>query len=75
MDVLVGEIVGLSACFQSVMEASYAMLRSFFIRIPRHPEENRWLLIYSRYHAYTQYDCVFDYPVSLPVRIFSWNTV
>ena len=35
-----------------------SLIRSSFIRIPRHPEENRWLPIYSICHAYIQYVCL-----------------
>ena len=49
-----------------------SIIRSSFIRIPRHPEENRWLPIYSSCSAYTV--CVFDYPVPSPIRNFSWKT-
>ena len=31
-----------------------SLIRSSFIRIPRHPDENRWLPIYSICHAYIQ---------------------
>ena len=34
-----------------------SLIRSFFIRIPRHLEENRLLPIYSLCHAYIQYVC------------------
>ena len=34
-----------------------SLIRSSFIRIPRHPVENRWLPIYSICHAYIQYVC------------------
>ena len=46
-----------------------SLIRSSFIRIPRHPEENRWLPIYSICHAYIQYVCS-DYPVPSPIRMF-----
>ena len=32
-----------------------SLIRSSFIRIPRHPEENRWLPIYGICHAHIQY--------------------
>ena len=34
-----------------------SLIRSSFIRIPRHPEENHWLPINSICHAYMQYVC------------------
>ena len=34
-----------------------SLIRSSFIRIPRHPEENSWLQMYSICHAYIQYVC------------------
>ena len=51
-----------------------SLIRSSFIRIPRHPEEIRCLTpIYNTCHAYVSV-CVFDYPVPSPNRIFSWKT-
>ena len=38
-----------------ITRAWTSLIRSSFIRIPRHPEENRWLPIYSICHAYIQY--------------------
>ena len=34
-----------------------SLIRSSFIRIPRHPDENHWLPICSIYHACIQYVC------------------
>ena len=39
------------------MYSQTSFIRSSFMWIPRHPEENRWLLIYSIRHAYIQYVC------------------
>ena len=49
-----------------------SLIRSSFIRIPRHPEENCWSPIYS--NAMHTHTCVFDYPVPSPIRIFLWKT-
>ena len=34
-----------------------SLIRSAFIRIPRHPVENRWSPIYTICHAHIQYVC------------------
>ena len=49
-----------------------SLIQSSFIRIPRHPEENRWLPIYNICHANIQL-CVFDYLVLSGIRIFLWK--
>ena len=43
------------------------------IRIPRHPEDNRWLLTYIMSCIHTVHVCVFDYPIPSPIRIFVEN--
>ena len=59
-------------CCHQLSYSQTSLFRSSFIRIPRHPKENRWLPIYSMSCIHTV--CVFDYPVPSPIRIFLWKT-